>query len=443
MSFFEQLFGGGAKKEPQPNLSFGRYSDSYKSADQYDSWDKALSLFEKEQYLASYLEFFNYLRDNFEDNVIWEEKGGKIHFEVFQGSKKATGIADANKVTVEAKVAKSDMLNIGFMRRLLERNFALRYSRFALDAEDNITIRFDTYILDGSPYKLYYALKELATNADKLDDILIDEFKMLKPVDTSHLIELPILEKEVKYNFLIKEINAALAAMDSGKPSLDQYPGGFAYILLNLSYKLDYLTKPEGFMMETLERIHRIYFTTDGKNTAQKNVVIRKELKKLLDRPREDFFKEMYLTKSTFGITKPVNHDRVVGFIDGELHHMDWYNQHNYEAIAIGVPGYIVGYCMFNFAVPRPDRELFHLYYQIVEADYFKNLGYTLDYYNIDKKGFDKKAIKRAINDIVDNNKDLYGRMNPDKSILKFDSLPNFAKSFLIMVRNLDLTKTS
>ena len=443
MSFFDQLFRGGKKKEPQPKVSFGRYSDSYKDAKQYDSWDKALNLFEKEQYIASYLEFFNYLRDDFEDNVIWKVENGKIHFEVFQGSKKATGIADIEKVTIEAKVAQTEILNIGFMRRLMERNFSLRYSRFALDPDNNISIRFDTYILDGSPYKLYYALKELATNADKLDDILIDEFRMLNPVDTIHLINLPLREKEVKYKYVINEINTAFAAMDSGIPSLDKYPGGYAYVLLNLSYKLDYLTKPEGFMMETLERIHRIYFTTDKKNPAQKNVTIRKELRKLLGRTKEEYFLEMYLTKSTFGITKPVNHDRIVGFIDGELHNMDWYNEHNYHSIAIGIPGYIVGYCMFNFAAPHPDRELFHLYYQIVETDYFKDLGYTLNYYDSEKNTFDKKAIKRAINDIKDNNEELYGRMNPDKSLLKFDTLTNFAKSFLIMVRNLDLTKTA
>ena len=443
MSFFEQLFGGSSKMEQQPELSFGRYSDSYKSAAQYDSWDKSLTLFEQEKYLESYAEFLKYLRDNFEDNVTWREEKGKIYFEVFQGSKKATGVADAQKVIIEAKVAKTDMLNIGFMRRLMERNFALRYTRFALDPDDNISIRFDTYVLDGSPYKLYYALKELTTNADKLDDILIDEFKMLQPVENTHLIEIPLAEKEVKYQFVMREIKAAFAAMDSGKPSLDKYPGGFAYVLLNLSYKLDYLTKPEGFMMETLERIHRIYFTTDTKNPAQKNVAIRKEFKKLLERSKEDFFKEMYLTKSTFGITKPVNHDRVVGFIDGELHNMDWYNEHGYNAIALGVPGYIVGYCMFNFAAPRPVRELFHLYYQIVEADYFKELGYTLNYYDSAKNSFEKKAIQRAIRKVVDHNKDLYGHLKPNKKMLKYDTIINFAKSFLMMVRQLDLTKTA
>ena len=442
MSFFELFFRGGTK-DPQPKLSFGRYTDSYKIASQYDSWDKALDLFEQKEYLKSYLEFFNYLRDNLEDNVTWKEDNGKIYFEIYQGSKKITGIANAQKVTTEAKVARTKTLNIGFMRRLLERNFVLRYSRFALDEENNITIRFDTNILDGSPYKLYYAFKELATNADKLDDVLVDEFQMLQPVDTSHLLEIPGEEKEVKYQFLIQEIQAAIDAMDSGNPSLDKHPGGYAYLLLNLTYKLDYLICPEGFMMETLERIHRMYFSNNGKTPAQKNVVMRKELKHLLARPKEDFFKEMYLTKSTFGVTKPVDHDRVVGFIDGELHHMDWYNNHEYGALSIAVPGYVVGYCMFNFAIPLPDRALFHLYYQVVEADYFKHLGYTLNYYDLEKNTFNKSAIKRRIKEIVNEYKETYGKLKPDKNSLKFDSIPNFAKSFLLMVRNLDMTKTT
>ena len=27
---------------------------------------------------------------------------------------------------------------------------------------------------------------------------------------------------------------------------------------------------------------------------------------------------------------------------------------------ALSIPGYIVGYCMFNYAVPEPDRDLMH-----------------------------------------------------------------------------------
>ena len=133
MNIFEQLFGTNSDRGPQPKLSCGRYSDSYKTNEQYDSWDKSLELFEEEKYLESYREFFFYLRDEYEDNVTWKEEKGTIHFEVLQGSKKAVGKASVEKVTIEAKIAKTETLNIAFMRRLLERNFQLRYSRFALD----------------------------------------------------------------------------------------------------------------------------------------------------------------------------------------------------------------------------------------------------------------------------------------------------------------------
>lgn len=441
MGLFDKLFGTGAALGPQPDIRFGRYSDSYKEAANYDAWDEALEKYENEEFLESYRQFFKYLRDEKEDNVrFWDEDDG-IRFELFQGSKKIIGFANHNKLKAEAKVAKSKDLNVGFMRRLVEQNFTLKYSRFALDADDNITIVFDTYTLDGSPYKLYYALKEVAIQADKQDDLLLDEFKMLQSVDSSHLKELPQQEKEVKYEFICKEIREVFEEIESGKLNKDQYPGGIAYLLLNLIYKLDYLTKPEGYMMETLERIHRLYFAKDGKTTAQKNQALCKELNKLLDRPKDEFFKEMYIVRSTFGITTPVNHDRVVGFIDGELNNMDWYQDNGHTRIALSVPGYIVGYCLFNYAMPRPDRDLFQLYFQIIQADFFKNLGFTTNFYAPETNRFNKKAIKRAIDDIVDQNNDRYPKLHPATGSLNYNSPVDFARSFMIMVRNLDMTK--
>lgn len=442
MGILDRIFGRQEEKLPQPDVRFGRYSDSYKEPDNYNAWDLALEKFEAEEYKASYLQFFKYLRDEQEDNVkFWEENGG-IRFEIYQGSKKITGFANNKKLKAEAKVAHTEIMNVAFMRRLMEHNFGLKYSRFALDPDNNISIVFDTYTLDGSPYKLYYALKELATNADKQDDLLIDEFNMLEAVDIAHLIELPEAEKEVKYNFIQKEIKSVIDEVEQGSLNPSQYPGGIAYLLLNLVYKLDYLTKPEGYMMETLERVHRIYFTNDGKTTAQKNQVLAKELAKLMERPKDDFFKEMYRVKSTFGITTPVNHDRIVGFIDGELNNMDWYKEHNHNKVAISVPGYIVGYSMFNYAIPKPDRDFFHLYFKVIEAEYFKNLGFTDVYYDTSNpKPFNKRAIRRAIDQIVDRNRVQYPRISPSTSSLNYDSLASFAKSFLLMIRNLDMTK--
>ncbi len=441
MGFFDRLFGSSSEREPQPDIKFGRYSDSYKQSVNYNAWDTALEKFENEEYLDSYQAFFRYLRDEEEDNVkYWEDDGG-IRFELFQGSKKITGFADAVKIKAEAKIARTHSLNVGFMRRLIEKNFSLKYSRFGLDPEQNITIVFDTYTLDGSPYKLYYALKELATNADKQDDLLLDEFLMLEPVDTSHLVELPQAEKEVKYRFIVRKINEVMHEVENGGLDPDQYPGGIAYLLLDLIYRLDFLIKPEGYMMETLERVHRLYFSKDGKSTAQKNQMLVRELRKLADRPKEEFFKEMYRVTSTFGITTPVNHDRVVSFIDGELHNMDWYWENEHLAVAMAIPGYIAGYCMFNYAIPKPDRDLLQLYFQVTEPEYFRDLGFTIDYCDQETGDLNRRAIKRAIDAIVEDNEETFPRLSPATGSLDFQSITAFAKSFLLMIRNMEVTK--
>ncbi len=439
MGLFERLFGSSATPESQPDIRFGRYSDSYKEDANFAAWNDALHLFEEDKYLESYQAFFKYLRDEHEDNVRYWMEEDTLYFEFYQGSKKISGQANEDKLKAESRIARTHTLNVGFMRRLIEKNFSLKYSRFALDGKKNLTIVFDTYSLDGSPYKLYYALKEVATNADKQDDLLLDEFRMLEPVDTSHLSQLPEAEKEVKFKFTHDAIDRVLKEIDENKLDKDQYPGGVAYLLLNLVYTLDYLIKPEGYMMETLEHAHRVYFKKDGRTTALKNIALQKELQKLLKRPREEYFKEMYRVKSTFGITNPVNHDRVVSFIDGELHHMDWYLDNGHPSVAQAIPGYIVGYCLFNYAIPKPDHDLFHLYYQIIDAEYFRDLGFSIDFR--DGARLNKRAIRKAIEAIVERNARGFPRLNPVYATLQYDSLPVFSRSFLHMVRQLDMTK--
>ncbi len=441
MGLFDKLFNTTTEIVLQPDIRFGRYSDSYKSKEQYDAWDLSLDQFEKGNFLEAYRQFFTYLRDEKEDNVKFWEENKQLRFEIIQGSKKILGFANREKVKAEAKVAKTESLNIGFMRRLMEENFKMKYSRFGLDMDNDIAIIFDTYVLDGSPYKLYYALKEVATKADKLDDLLIDEFEVLHHTDESLLQQIDPAQKEIKYQKVIQEIREVLQEIEHGKLKQEQYPGGIAYLLLNLNYKLDYLTAPEGMLMESLERIHRLYFTKDGKTNLQKNAILQKEFEKLLEYPKEDFFKGMYRVITSFGITKPVTHDRVVSFIDGELYQMNWYQENHYNKVALAIPGYIVGYCLFNYAIPKPDKDLFYLYLQIIEGKYFQQLGFNLQYVDFDTNKFNKKAIKRAIKEIVEANQKKYPKLNPDLNRLSFDGILNFAHSFLLMVRNLDLTR--
>lgn len=438
MGLFERLFGSSVKKEDQPQIPFGRYSDSYKSKVQYDSWDSAVKKFEQGSYLDSYREFLHYLSDPSQENLNIREENGEIFFELIQGSKKVYGHATSETVKARAKVVHCKNLNVGFMRRLMEKNYSLKYGRFALDDDDDIAILFDTYVVDGTPWKLYYALKEIANNADKQDDLLIDEFDMLTAINSSHVNEIPDHEKEIKYQFIKNTIEQTLNRIKG----LDEvkFSGGIAYLLLYAFYKLDYLIRPEGFMMETLERGHRIYFARDNKSTADKNKLLIKELETLVSRSKEDYFREMYRVKATFGITSPVNHDRVKSFIEGEINNMDWYITNNYPDIALSVPGYLAGYNLFNFAVPQPDRELLHLLLEILEQRFFQDLGFTFNFYDPITKKFDKNQIKREIQGIVKTNINKFPKLAPDTSVLNYNSLPEFSKSFMVMIKDLDLS---
>lgn len=440
MGFFDRIFNTDIPLEDQPVMKFGRYSDAYKSEEQYAHWDKSLQLFDQKTYTEAYEHFFQYLYNEDEENVSWENKEDALQFNILQGSKVIRGSVDEKFIRVETKVAQIKAPGVGFMRRLVEKNYDLKYSRFALDKENHIVLVFTSFLIDCSPYKLYYALKELSTQADKIDDLLLDEFDVLKAVDSDCITEIDASQKEVKYQFIVTEIRKVLTYLEQNNIIVNEYPGGVAYLLLNLCYKMDCLTRPEGFMMESLERIHRIYFAKSTKKTVERNMTLVKEFRKLLERSKEDYFKEMYDVSATFGITTSVEQSKVTSFIAGEIHNMDWYKENGHPEVSLAVPGYIIGYCMFNYAVPKPIRDYFILYYQIIEYDYFADLGFTTGY--VQENELDAKSIKKAIGIISKRHRKEFPSLDPNTRNLEYRDRQSFAKSFLLMIHQLNLNSS-
>ena len=439
MSIFSRLFGTG-NQTSAPDIPFGRYTDAYKTDAQQKAFDRSLELFDEGKHMDAYREFMLYLKDAHTDNIEWHEKGDVLEFHFWQGSQRISGTASTEKVKAESRIARAEDLNVGFLRRLMEANFNLKFSRFALAPQNVLTILFDTHVTDGSPYKLLYALRELAIHADKQDDLLLDEFKTLRPAQERTFGEIPEVEKETKYRFLNTKVAEAFAEMDKAKPDPNTYPGTFAYMLLALAFKLDYLIRPEGFMMDALERVHGIYFAKNDRTPQIKVTGIRKEFQKLLDRPKEALFSEMYRTRSTFGINPAVSHDSIVSLIDGELPNMEWPLQQNYEALALAVPQYIAGFALFHYAPPKPDRELFHLFYQIMEPAFFRELGFDIPY--VDAGGrLNRNEIIKAVKTIAERNRAVYPQLRPQPERLDFASPVLFSRSFLLMMKELNMTK--
>jgi len=441
MSIFSKIFNRKPSDDLQPKIGFGRYSDSYKTDDKYDYWDKAVIEFENKHYHNSNKLFFEYLKDKESKNVFFKDLGESLEFTIYQGSKKITGYTTDKKIFAESKIARINDKHIGFLRKLVEMNFNLRFSRFALDEENNITMVFNSFLLDTSPYKLYYALKELATSSDKQDDILIKEFSGLEPINTGHLRAIEPEEKEIKYRFLIEELDDSIHEFENGKLNTINFPGGISYFLLSKIYKLDYLLKPEGQTMGTFEKIHMDFFTKNGDGPHEKNKQILKDLKKLVQTKKQDFDNELYEVLSTFGVTAPTSHRQYIAFADSELPKMDWYIDNNHPKIARSIPDYIVGYSLFNYALPAPLKKLLHCYYEIIENDFFKSPKYDLKLRK--EKTLNQQAIKKHILSVTKKYHKEYPYFIPNIKMLDFTNEISFCKSFIQMTREVNLSKST
>ena len=434
---FEKLFGWGKKKEEParnngngtagPDIFFGRYSDNNKPVNKVTRWTDADNLFKEKKYTESFDAFFEYLRDDTAQNVVYERNGAEGRFEFYQGSKIVRGNFNAEEVRAEVTLARMPQASIPVMRRLLEMNFNLYYSRFALENE-RLCMRFDSEIETATPSKLYYGLKELAIKGDKQDDLLVQDFSNLVSADDDHIHDIPVAEKEVKVEYMNKWIQQTLdtiAALDA-----DKFSGGIAYSLLTLIYRIDYLLTPEGKLLYDLEKIGGIYFKKDDRPVVEKNRDMVEEFKKLKTTPKEEVYKYLFRSKYTFAIVAPQQYKMISDSIHGANQNMVWYRDNNHPFIATQISEYGISYCQYSYSMPRVITELFHLYMMVNYADYFAALGYKEKYYNAERNHFAQKDIVERIEGIQSQWKVKYPNMDFKTQNLRFDSLTNFDLTF-------------
>lgn len=439
MGWLDRLFKGAQPPAAQPDIRFGRFSDYHKDAAQLEAWNQSLAAFEQGEFFNAYQLFFQYLRDEKEDNVKWQVQDGQLLFEVYQGSKCIRGFADNSNFHASVTVVKARDLQVPFMRRLLEQNFELRYCTWCMDDDNHLTLKFSSATIDASPYKLYYSLKELATKADKQDDLLLEEFGSLAQVASGHTQALQDAEVHVKYTYVQSAIQELFQKVERNSNALEQYPGAVSYLYLDTAYRLDYLIRPEGFTMELLENVHRAYFQTDQQQPHRSNQAMHSLFQSLQQRDLEAFRKEMYLVISTFGITQPTLHDRIQSFINNESSNLDWYLQNGFPDVAQAIAGYIAGYSLFNYALPEPDKAFFQLWFEIAEPEFFTALGFSHQYRDADG-ALNGKQIHRAIKAIEETNRKKYPECQPDLKMLDFKSLAHFAVTYCKMISQLNLT---
>lgn len=437
----QRLIGWFKKRaEMRPSIVFGRYSDNNKTIAQVSRWTAADALYREKKYQQSVEAFFDYLRDDAVNNVITERTGTQLKFTIYQGSKVVRGHCDERRLRAEVVLARMPEPSIPVMRRLLEQNYLLYYSRYTLD-QDLICMRFDSEIETANPNKLYYGLKELATKSDKQDDLLIQDFAMLEQVDMEHVGDLTAEEKRIRLFYFRKFIQETLdqvASLDREKMS-----GGISYMLLALGYRLDYLITPEGKLLQDLEKIISIYFGKEERSAQEKNYLMIEGFKRLNEKTDEEIVQFLFRSVSTFSIVSPQPHKVIADVLQSALQNMAWYRDNKYPHIAQRIMEYGFSYCQYSHSLPKPLSLLFQLYMEIHYPDYFLEIGYQDKLFDASTGTFKKEIIEKEIEKNNQAWKEKYPMFAFRTQQLKYDGLTSFDQSFLteIISLNFDVVK--
>jgi hypothetical protein len=435
----EKIFSWSKKKpgdEAEPELVFGRYSDNNKSVAKVEKWNEADNLFKEKKYFASFDAFFAYLSDETMENVFHEREGNEGRFYFFQGSKIIRGKYNETKLEAEAILASMPAPSVPVMRRLLEMNFTLYYTRYALN-EDNVFMLFESDIVTANPSKLYYGLKELATKADKQDDLLVQDFASLVPQDIDHLIQIKDEEKEIKFRYFRKWIEETLDLVHG--VDADKYSGGIAYLLLALAYRIDFLVVPEGKLLLSLEKIVETYFRKDDRQVTEKNQDMIECFQKLLEIDKSDFYPYLFRSKFTFSIVTPQNYKSVADAIYNANQNINWYKENKLPEIAARISEYGLSYCQYSYSLPRPVTELLQLFMRINYGEFFMELGYKEMYFDRASGVYNKEAIMQKIEEIESRWKEKYPEFKMKTDRIKFDNPVAFNQSYTSEIESLNL----
>ena len=420
------------------HIRFGRYSDNNKTLKKTQCWYKAEDLYKEKKYNDAFSALFDYLRDDEEDNVHFHPDGNKFTFNLVQGSRKVYGECDGATIIARVPLATMESPHTAIMRRLLDMNYSLYYSRTAISEDNTLYMVFDSEVHTASPNKLYYGLRELATKGDRQDDLLLADFKSLKLADEVHYKPLPEEELDVKYKYFRKWIEETLEK--NSELNQDSFSGAIAYVLLGVIYRIDFLIVPESTLLSSLEEIHSIYWDKkDEIPLVERNKMMRDAMKKLLDITKEDFAKHVYWSSGTFAIATPHKQEKVREYINNANRDAQWYVENKYPNVAQRICEYGVLYSHFVYSMPKVLADLTLIYLAVLHSEYFAEIGMKELLYDKEKDTFNEEAIKIAIDQALDKFSDKYKDMNWNHDRVKYTNLFEFGTSFADQMSRLNL----
>lgn len=435
--FFNQIFT--KKKRNEPSIKFGKYSDRNKTVEQLQFWKNSLILFNDKKYFQALENFFKYIKDSEVDNLFFELKGDKIHFNFFQGSKQIFGTANNNIIIAYSEISKFSEPNENILKYILSTNHNLKFSKFIIDKTGILKIETLLKTSQCTPITLYSALREIAIIADKYDDLLANKFLNCEPINVGHIQQLPEEEIAVKIYYYHQWINETLELIK--KYDAIKYAGARSFILLRLIYKLHFLLSPEGELLLEINKIHNIFNSSNNKTDFERNAKILRNIEKLANWSDSKIKKTLYFVYFTFPVVPPVEPKNIIDFAKDEINKTHWYSDNGHKEIATIITEYIVGYICFNFGSMPVIKEILDVFWQILHHEYYTKLNFKN--IPITKGKIDYMLLNQIFNEINSLSQKNFRNFNFNIKHLNIANFDEFATSYIYEFINLDFTLTS
>lgn len=421
-----------------PEIRFGHYSDNNKSYRKMQRWYEAEDFFRDKNYQKALTAIFDYIADDAAHNLTFTAEGDCFEFLLYQGAKKITGHCDGKNITAQACLAEMNKPSVPVMRRLLELNYHLFYTRAALTGQGTLCMMFESDLPSANPLKVYHGLRELATKADKQDDQLSTDFPQLPLIRNGQMTPLPPKELDVKFSFFKKWISETLAY--TATLNADAFAGAIAYCYLVLAYRIDFLIVPSAGLLTLVEQISRIYWDNKDQDTlVRRNDRMREAVLKLQEITKEAFAASVYHSKSTFALAGPPDNDKIKSNYQNANKDSDWYIRNKYDQLAQTINEYGVSYNQFAYSMPQLLTRLATIYYAAHQPEYFKALGLTQGFYNPESGQFNQTLIVSAVDAALKDYEDKYPKLHWNHEAIQYDNWYNFGISFAAQMAQLNL----
>ena len=421
------------------HYDFGRFISYKKTHTQQEQYQASKKAFFEQRYIEGYEYFFKYLAffDKGEDsgNISFYKDENSLRFKLIQGSAIIHGDITQRRLSAHVKLAHTVKDDIAVMRRLLERTYLYTYCAFSLEKETlKAKIYFDNISL--SPQKVFFPLRELALNADKEKELLLEEFNDLAPVELDHIEVMDPHLKETKLRFFREWIDKTEQKV-SVIPTQEQ-SGAIAFIWLNLLLKIDYFVTPRGKLGFDIYEAAQKYYEEDTKLVEEKNDTLHKAVEKLKKLDTQLLAKSLYPIKQTFDMFSNDNLDEIHSFIEETLAKAIWYKEHRYEEVILTIYEYMGLYMLYSFGMNQCLREFIQLNVRLHNTDFYSALGMQSMYK--DEK-LNSSKISQTVSKITNSYSKRYPNLQDFSHTLNYESSEKFHHSYFGALQALNFSE--